>query len=197
MREALRLAAVRLFAERGYHATTVADIAEAVNVSQRTFFRYFRSKEDVALQDVTSLLPRLEEAIRGRPPSEPPLRALRNAFVSIAENAEAPQLALLYSGPPISWSTPPTQSGVRIMITLEAALAAALAARPGDAGEAEEARRFRVLIAARAGLAAIRSAFIEYHELGGVEAQPAERFVELVDEAFALLESGCAPASNR
>ena len=196
-REALHEAALRLFAERGYRATTVADIADAANVSERTFFRYFRSKEDVALQDLGRLLPRLEQAIRERPSSEPPLRALLNAFLGLAESAEAPQLALLYSGPPMSWSTPPTQSGVRILIALEAAVAAALLSRPGAPAEPEDARRFRVLIAARAGFAAFRSALIRFHELGGVEALPAGRFAELAREAFAFLEDGCRALPQR
>jgi len=196
-REALHEAALRLFAERGYRATTVTDIAAAADVSERTFFRYFRSKEDVALQDVGRLLPRLEQAIRERPVAEAPLHALLNAFLAVAVSADAPQLALLYSGPPISWATPPTRSGVRLLTVLEAAVAEALLARPADPEEPADARRFRVLIAARAGFAAFRSALIRFHELGGVDAVPAGRFIELVREAFAVLDDGCRAPSRQ
>jgi AcrR family transcriptional regulator len=190
-REALRAAALRLFAERGYRATTVADIAGAAAVSQRTFFRYFESKEDVALQDIALLSPTFARAIGERPPAEPPVRALREAFLALAGGAEAPQLGLLYSGPPISWPAAPSCARLRLMSVLETSAADALLSRGGrTAGEADEAERYAAAVAARAAVAALRSALIRFHELGGIETQPPSRFLDLVREAFAVLAAG-------
>ncbi|MGX1561691.1 TetR family transcriptional regulator [Streptomyces sp. NPDC055506] len=80
-RDALLRAALELFATRGYDETTVDDIAAAVDVSQRTFFRYFAGKEETAF-----FVPRLAEglvvqALQMRPPGEAPLEALRRAVL--------------------------------------------------------------------------------------------------------------------
>ncbi|MFC8967153.1 TetR/AcrR family transcriptional regulator [Streptomyces sp. NPDC057094] len=92
-RDALLRAALELFVAQGYEHTTVDEIAEAVDVSQRTFFRYFAGKEDAAL-----FLQRLSEshfidAVRERPPHEAPLEALRRAVLeswdTIGEAIEA------------------------------------------------------------------------------------------------------------
>ncbi|HEX2039586.1 MAG TPA: TetR family transcriptional regulator [Acidimicrobiales bacterium] len=56
-------AAVRLFTTRGFEATTVADIADAADVSERTFFRYFRTKEDVVFAGHERYLASLCEAV--------------------------------------------------------------------------------------------------------------------------------------
>src|SRR5262245_43784618 len=48
-RQALRQAALELFLERGFEATTIADITAAADVAPRTFFSYFQAKEDVVL----------------------------------------------------------------------------------------------------------------------------------------------------
>lgn len=90
--DALVRAAVELFITHGYEATTVDDITGAVEVSQRTFFRYFSNKEEVALYLHALVQDRFLEAVRARPASEPPITALRNSlegtWTSIGEAIE-------------------------------------------------------------------------------------------------------------
>jgi AcrR family transcriptional regulator len=76
-REQIIQAAMRLFAERGYHATTIADIAEAADVAPRTFFSYFPSKEAVVFHDADRTLDGLAAALRDRLPGETAFDALR------------------------------------------------------------------------------------------------------------------------
>lgn len=80
-REALLRAALELFTTRGYEQTTVDDITAAVDVSQRTFFRYFANKEEAALAVEAMTVAHFVEVLRGRPPHEAPLEALRQAVL--------------------------------------------------------------------------------------------------------------------
>jgi AcrR family transcriptional regulator len=70
-------AAMGLFAERGYHTTTIADIAEAAEVAPRTFFSYFPSKEAVVFHNVDRDMDALAAALRDRLPGETAFDALR------------------------------------------------------------------------------------------------------------------------
>jgi AcrR family transcriptional regulator len=79
-REALIQAALELFEAKGYEHTAVREITDAVDVSERTFFRYFASKEDLALSFVRDGADALIEALAARPRAEEPLTALRRAF---------------------------------------------------------------------------------------------------------------------
>jgi AcrR family transcriptional regulator len=80
-RDALLRAALELFTTKGYEQTTVDEIAEAVDVSQRTFFRYFAGKEDAAFAVQDMVEAHFIEAVRERPPHEAPLEALRRALL--------------------------------------------------------------------------------------------------------------------
>lgn len=79
-RDALIHAALELFEAKGYEHTAVREITDAVDVSERTFFRYFASKEDLALSFVRDGTDALLRALAARPPGEDPLTALRQAF---------------------------------------------------------------------------------------------------------------------
>jgi AcrR family transcriptional regulator len=91
-REALVDAAFTLFAEKGFEATTVEEIADAVDVSSRTFFRYFASKEEVALTFQEEQLAALLEAFTARPTSEAVMTALGRAVVSVMGACERGEL---------------------------------------------------------------------------------------------------------
>ncbi|WP_437876283.1 acyl-CoA-like ligand-binding transcription factor [Sorangium sp. So ce513] len=72
--------AIDLFLKNGYEQTTLDEILGAVEISRRTFFRYFESKEDLLIGWMDQLIEVAREAIRARPPGEPPVEALRNAI---------------------------------------------------------------------------------------------------------------------
>lgn len=75
-RTALVDAALELFLSQGYEATTIDEIVAAVEVSQRTFFRYFATKEDVVTSFLADHDEILKEALAARPPGERPFTAL-------------------------------------------------------------------------------------------------------------------------
>jgi AcrR family transcriptional regulator len=69
-RAAIIRAAYELFAERGYDATTVADIAEAAEVAPRTVAMYFPAKQDIALSRFSDGVADLTTLLRNRRPGE-------------------------------------------------------------------------------------------------------------------------------
>ena len=78
-RDRIRASALRLFGEQGYDATTVEQIAAAAGLSHMTFFRYFPTKEDVALSD--SYDPLLAGLIRQTPVAWPLTERIRSVMV--------------------------------------------------------------------------------------------------------------------
>lgn len=87
-RDTLIRCALELFADRGYEGTTVDEIAAAADVSQRTFFRYFAGKEEVALSVQEMVESHFFAAVCERPAAESPLNALRTAVLSSWDTIE-------------------------------------------------------------------------------------------------------------
>lgn len=83
-RLALRMAAVSLVAERGFAHVTAEDIAEAADVSTRTFFNYFPSKESALVGMDPHKVEHLRAALLARPAEESPIEAMRAVIVEHA-----------------------------------------------------------------------------------------------------------------
>jgi AcrR family transcriptional regulator len=83
-RQRLREAALQLVAARGLDHVTVEDIAEAADVSTRTFFNYFSSKEEAVVGSEPEWLTHVAEVLAARPADEAPLFSLEAVFAEFA-----------------------------------------------------------------------------------------------------------------
>jgi AcrR family transcriptional regulator len=81
-RQQLADVAMRLFVARGFERVTVAEVAAEAGVSEKTVFNYFPTKEDLFFDEVPERARVLAETIRGRPPGESVVAALRRLQVS-------------------------------------------------------------------------------------------------------------------
>jgi AcrR family transcriptional regulator len=137
-RERLTQAAMALFLERGFEATTLDDIAAAADISRRSFFHYFASKEDVvfAWQEESSAV--LITAVAARPANESMLTAAENAILAMVgqlKPGEAIAIARLKR------DNPALQARDQVKHEkLERALAEALSKRAGHKAEKLHAR---------------------------------------------------------
>jgi AcrR family transcriptional regulator len=84
-RQALIDAAAGLFERRGYDGTTIADVAAAADVSTRTFFSYFASKEEVLFPDADARVNAALTAIDERRPGEQPTQILLRALAELGD----------------------------------------------------------------------------------------------------------------
>jgi AcrR family transcriptional regulator len=183
-RAALTAAAQRLFAEHSFEATTVADIAAAANVTQRTFYRYFDGKEDLVAEEYRAWLAALRDAIVARPAHEPPLTAVQHAMISVG----APAPVWPFRDRPFAGLR---QSAPRPLLRFETAITSAILARLGageeTAGTPPDAGQFQAEVTARVAVAAFRSAVIRIRELrkGGETDPPAAG--QLLGDAFTVI----------
>jgi AcrR family transcriptional regulator len=183
-RRAIEDAAFRLFAERGFQATTVADIAEAADVAPRTFFAYFPSKEDVLFADFDETSEALAARLRDRPPDESTFDALRAWLTGLLPDLEADENREALRHRLCSEHESIAAHERHLMARFEAIIAESVAADLGDAPS--DLRPRMIAAAAIAALMAMRP------DDPGAEELPAGEKLQRLDEALEFLRGGVA-----
>lgn len=187
-RRLLRRAALNLVSERGLANVTVEDIAEAAEVSPRTFFNYFPSKEAALFGGDPDRAARLRDRVACEAPGEPALDVLRTVLAQDAEEM-ADELRSL-GGDPVDWlrrmKVARTDPHVRAahaaqMARIERAIGEGLATRLGADQETDPYPW--VLAAAAVGV--VRSCMAFWGGSGGTV-----QLGQLIDQAFRELADG-------
>jgi AcrR family transcriptional regulator len=91
-RDTIARVALELFAERGYEETTLADIAEAADVSPRTIFAYYEGKEDILFCGEGAFLDTLKQLLQERPAGNTTIDSIREFLASIEPPDEQARL---------------------------------------------------------------------------------------------------------
>jgi AcrR family transcriptional regulator len=185
-RQALRDAAHRLFAEQGFSRTTIDDITEAANVSRRTFFRYYDSKDDLLRSDVSDMLPVMLAALRSRPADEPPLAAILAALRALIGPDGPPSIAQSLADPVGGFRA--RLSVIRMLAQWERGIADTLLIRAGIDVPGEE-DRLRATVTACAATSALRAAAQIYRGRYPGRGLDTARLLPIIEQAFAVLLS--------
>ena len=176
-RAAIIRAAYELFAERGYDATTVADIAEAAEVAPRTVAMYFPAKQDIALSRFSDGAASLSTALRDRQPGE----RLHDVFGRwLLDSQTDPEDRDMYRLASRMFSANPDLRALRA-----ARMAAAI--REGAAMIADETGSLPDAIASRIAAAAAAAIAMEI-----IDTEPGAEREEAVAAAMRFLEGGTA-----
>lgn len=88
-REAIFASAQALFAERGFDAVTVAEIADAANISVKTLFTYIGAKEELLFSGGPTVLDAVVDAVRNRKLAQTPLVAAAQALLAAVDDKDA------------------------------------------------------------------------------------------------------------
>ncbi|MBR1133624.1 TetR/AcrR family transcriptional regulator [Bradyrhizobium iriomotense] len=137
-RERLTRAAMALFLERGFEATTIDDIAAAADVSRRSFFHYFASKEDVVAAWQEDAAAALVTEILARPADEAMLTAAENAIAAAVKRIDPAEAAAMSR---LKRDNPALQARDQLKYEkLERALAEGLARRARNKSDQLKAR---------------------------------------------------------
>jgi AcrR family transcriptional regulator len=189
-RRAISEAAHRLFAERGFDAVTVADVAREADVSEGTVFNYFPTKEDLFYGQMETFEAELVGAVRDRDPGRSVLAAVREFVLERGRGLSAPERAdVIDKAARLIDASPALQAREREIVAQSTnELAALLAEEVGAAAGDVETK------AVATALMGVQRALVEHVRAGvlaGKRGRPlAASLRRQADRAFARLEHG-------
>ena len=179
--KALLASAQRLFHEKGFEATTIDEICDEVEISRRTFFRYFPNKEALVFPHRAERLERFLGFMLGGPRDENPLETLRRTAAVFAREYMEHREQLVAQQKPIHTSPALLAKEREIDRDWEAAMSRAFRERigPGPASE------LRARVFAGAAIGTIRATMRHWFEIDGKD-----DLARLGKEALDCLERG-------
>ena len=182
----IQQAAMSLFADRGYAAVTVEDIAAEAGISERTFFRYFTSKDHLLVAEASRRIEVIHESLTGQSDDLDAWTALRNAVLDQSTSEErigrnAAIWAHLTKEAPALLAKMIMHGALESTHNIEVELARRLGVPDGDALPD---------VMMRVTLAAMQSAYLRWLEDDGTAS-----LVDLTAQAFDLVGAGLAQAA--
>jgi AcrR family transcriptional regulator len=190
-REAITRAAWKLFARRGFDAVTVADIARAANVSDKTVFNYFPTKEDLVFGAGMQRTAALIEAVRTRPPGASIVEPFRRWTMDYLDRVEHDPVDALTAIPRLVMRSDQLRARLFVGWEQEAALLGPVIA--GEVGESDDSLIPMVVARTLAWTHRVifRAAFTRLME-GEDQTVVASDLREEARRAYELLEEGLA-----
>lgn len=196
-RRRLLAVAMKLFDERGFDAVSVAEIAEAAEVSKMTVFNYFGSKEDLVFDPMEERIDDVARVVRDRALGESAIAAVRRQFLEAVEGRDAS----------VGMSDAPVVLGVLRLIQRTPALLARAHVTFGRSSGAltkalvEEGAEPAVARIVAAQLIGTRNALISENHTRLLAGEPVESIaaeaVALAGRGFGLLEKGLGDYAAR
>jgi AcrR family transcriptional regulator len=195
-REEIARAAMKLFTERGFDAVTVAEVAEAAGVSEKTVFNYFPAKEDLVFPEGEARWEALRESIRTRPAGASLVAPFRQATHELLDQVASGHVEQIVARPRLVMASAALRGRLFVWWEQEAALLAPVIAEA--AGE-KEARVVSAVVArtlAWTHRITFRAAFTRL--LAGEDQERVARDLrKQADEAYDLLEGGLRDYGRR
>ena len=143
-REAIAAAAMRLFHARGFDAVTVAEVARAADVSEKTVFNHFPTKEDLVFAHTAEHVEARREAILSRPPGVPLIRVFEAETMAFLDALEDGPVESLLAVPRLVRTSQALRD--RLLLAYEQEVTALVAAVTDDEDDLEASAVVRALV---------------------------------------------------